>query len=193
MAPCPEYTNPSQKALMPPLIACAAVFATANTAFALGMPTANKTTRSIGSGTYNNSSAKAPLNQKKRAFDIFTLLNDVYKKLHGWHAVNSHYGTLTRRNFQKTNREDGLKEYRLNYTVQLTDIKAQKSVIFTPVKEYFIKYTTITENPQKSGFIIKQELTSFSVNPFIIRQWFCPNYVAFTYPYTVNYRCIIMF
>ena len=83
---------------------------------------------------HTNTSAKAPEGQKNRAFDVLRLLTEIYKKLHGWHGLKSNYGTLTRRNFSRVNREDGLKEYRMLFLTEITDQKAFKPAIMTLVK-----------------------------------------------------------
>ena len=78
----------------------------------------------------NNSSYRAPDKQKEVAFAIFDLIDETNRLLHGWgQALNTEsdkggYGKLIKQSISKINRRDGLREYRLLYSVQLTDTSA---------------------------------------------------------------------
>lgn len=82
-----------------------------------------------------NSSAQAPANQKERAYAVFDQLDSTNALLHGW-SPGEGFGVLTKVSMQKVNREDGLKEYRLVYSMQHYDtsaIVAAQLVPATPV------------------------------------------------------------
>jgi len=68
----------------------------------------------------SNSSYRAPADMRTAAFRPFDIIWATNRLLHGW-SGGRHYGSLTRGGFQKVNRRDGLREYRLTYRVQLND------------------------------------------------------------------------
>ena len=70
----------------------------------------------------NNSSAMAPVDQQKRVARMFTLITETNKLLHGFHGAG--YGPLTKQTLTRVKRRDGLKEFVLTYSVQLTDTSA---------------------------------------------------------------------
>lgn len=77
----------------------------------------------------SNSSFKAPDGQRERAFAIFDLISETNRLLHGWTPEpikknTGNFGMLTKQSFSKVNRRDMLKEYRLVYRIQLTDVSA---------------------------------------------------------------------
>ena len=74
------------------------------------------------------SNARATEEQKKAAFRSFDLITETNRLLHGWTGAE-HYGPLTRAGFQKINRRDQLREYRLTYKVQLTNSSAEKQAV----------------------------------------------------------------
>lgn len=65
-----------------------------------------------------NSSTRAPLLQKQKAFSIYELVEKVHQHLHGWSPVING-GGLTRTNFAKVRRNDGIQEIRVVYTIGL--------------------------------------------------------------------------
>ncbi|MDR2383299.1 MAG: hypothetical protein LBD76_05375 [Prevotellaceae bacterium] len=73
----------------------------------------------------NNSSYQSPESQKDVAFAIFDLIAETNRLLHGWGQPVSNeksgYGRLIKQQISKVNRRDGLREYKLLYSVQLTD------------------------------------------------------------------------
>lgn len=81
----------------------------------------------------SNSSYRAPGNQKEAAFRPFDLIWATNRLLHGW-TGGKHYGPLTKLSMQKINRKDGLREYRLMYSVQLTDSSAAMVYPVAPAK-----------------------------------------------------------
>ncbi len=65
-------------------------------------------------------SKSASVAQKDKALTIFDAIKDVNELLHCW-SGSDHYSPLSRIGFSKTSRQDGIREYVVNYKVQLTD------------------------------------------------------------------------
>ncbi len=70
----------------------------------------------------SNTSAQAPAEQRTKATHLFTILNEANRLLHGFHGEG--YGRLTKQAISRVKRRDGLKEYTLTFSVQLTDTSA---------------------------------------------------------------------
>jgi hypothetical protein len=80
-----------------------------------------------------NTSYQAPESMRQAAYRTFDHVSAANRLLHGW-TSSDHYGTLTRVSMAKVNRPDGLREYRLTYRVQLTDVGAVRVAGVTPAK-----------------------------------------------------------
>ncbi|MDR0295161.1 MAG: hypothetical protein LBH91_03085 [Prevotellaceae bacterium] len=70
----------------------------------------------------SNSGAMAPDGQRAKAARMFSLLSETNRLLHGFHGEG--YGRLTKQGLSRMKRRDGLKEFVLTYSVQLTDSSA---------------------------------------------------------------------
>ncbi|KGO89749.1 hypothetical protein [Flavobacterium suncheonense] len=78
-------------------------------------------TVTIGNIKITNSSARAPQGQKNNAWAIWDLIELVHAKLHGWHPTNL-AGALIRTGQQRVIRDDGIQEYRITYSIGLTNV-----------------------------------------------------------------------
>ena len=101
-----------------------------------------------------NSNPKAPASQQANAASIFDLISDVYSSLHGWTA-DSTYGPLTRTLTRKVNRDDGIREFEMVFSVQLIDdsAKINYDTVDVPAKIH----VSILKNgtpPDETGFEI---------------------------------------
>lgn len=67
-----------------------------------------------------NSSNKAPIFQKEKAFAIWDLINKVHEILQGW-SPQENAGALIRTTFSKVRRDDGVQEFRVIYSIGLHD------------------------------------------------------------------------
>lgn len=70
----------------------------------------------------SNSSAQVPKGQRNKAARMFALIRATNRLLHGFHGEG--YGQLTKQTITRVKRPDGLKEYALTYSVQITDDSA---------------------------------------------------------------------
>ncbi|WP_229723800.1 hypothetical protein [Chryseobacterium sp.] len=66
----------------------------------------------------SNSSYKAPAAQKAKAWEIWDIVNDAHKVLHGWNPVSG-TGKLIRTGISQVRRDDGVQEIRVVYTIGL--------------------------------------------------------------------------
>lgn len=66
----------------------------------------------------SNTSLKAPMGQKNNAHAVWTLLEEVHKVLQGWKPLK-YSGALIRTSWRKPKRNDGIQEYKINYTFTL--------------------------------------------------------------------------
>ncbi len=71
----------------------------------------------------SNTSGKAPQGQRDAAFAIFDTLELIHKTLHGW-SGSEHYSKLIRTAMKRVLRDDGMRIYEINYTVELVDNSA---------------------------------------------------------------------
>jgi hypothetical protein len=62
------------------------------------------------------SNAHATQQSREKAFGIFTHLEEVHQKLHGWCPADG-CSKLSRTSTQKVKREDGIKEYKVKYSI----------------------------------------------------------------------------
>lgn len=65
-----------------------------------------------------NSSFKAPVGQKNDAFEIWRLVEELHKAIHGL-EINS--GKMIRQNMVSVKRDDGVQEVRVVYSLALSD------------------------------------------------------------------------
>jgi len=72
----------------------------------------------------SNSSVNAPATQKAAAAGILDLMSTIHSKLHGWTADSAN-GPLTRTLTRRVNREDGIREYEIVFSVQFIDTSAE--------------------------------------------------------------------
>lgn len=86
-------------------------------------------------------SKMASAKQKDNALLIFDYLSEINRLLHGW-SGSDNYGPLTRVSITKSARQDGIKEYVINYKVQFTDDSAVENT-------NTIKKTSITVQMEK--------------------------------------------
>ncbi|GGB82885.1 hypothetical protein GCM10007424_23640 [Flavobacterium suaedae] len=68
-----------------------------------------------------NSSLKAPVFQKEKAFKIHRIIEQVHKKIHGFRPVPGH-DNLIRVNLRKVRRDDGIQEYLITYSIGLNNV-----------------------------------------------------------------------
>ncbi len=87
----------------------------------------------------SNTNPKAPAGQRTAAASIYDVMQTAFKHLHGWTASSAN-GPLTRTLTRKVNREDGIREFEVIYSVQLLDTDAK------PV------YTAYPMTPEKITF-----------------------------------------
>lgn len=74
-------------------------------------------------------STGANTDQQSKALLIFDLIASINSSLHCWHQAGSNYGPLTRTAIRKAKRLDGIREYQVNYRVDLKDSSAVKPVL----------------------------------------------------------------
>jgi hypothetical protein len=86
----------------------------------------------------SNTNVKAPASQQAAAASIFDLLTSIHQALHGWTA-DSMNGPLTRTLTRKVNRDDGIREFEMIYSVQIIDDSAKPGTIEYPMTEQKIK------------------------------------------------------
>ena len=72
----------------------------------------------------SNTNQKAPSSQQVAAASIFDLLTAIHTALHGWTADSAN-GPLTRTLTRKVNRDDGIREFEMIFSVQLIDDSAK--------------------------------------------------------------------
>lgn len=71
------------------------------------------------------SNANASTEQREKAFGIFDLIDQVHAKLHGWNPCNG-TNMLVRAKTQKVKRDDGMKEYKIFYSIVVETEKPEK-------------------------------------------------------------------
>lgn len=93
----------------------------------------------------SNTNPKAPSTQQQKASGIFDLLTSVHQSLHGWTA-DSMNGPLTRLLTRKVNRDDGIREFEMIYSVQLIDDSAKPVLDTYEVTPDKVKITVQLQN-----------------------------------------------
>lgn len=92
--------------------------------------TANPINRQIGEGTItfiladlklSNTSHRAPQSQKDNAWDIWTIIEDLHKTVHGWKPIEGS-GALMRSGLKRIRRDDGIQEYQITYSIGFANI-----------------------------------------------------------------------
>lgn len=68
-----------------------------------------------------NTSAKAPETQKNYTLGIWGLIKDIHKAMHGF-IPDETAGALIRTNMQRTNRDDGVQEYKIYYGFAISNV-----------------------------------------------------------------------
>jgi len=74
----------------------------------------------------SNSSVNAPSGQQAAAASILDLMSSIHAKLHGWTADTAN-GPLTRTLTRRINRDDGIREYEMIFSVQFIDTSAENT------------------------------------------------------------------
>ena len=102
----------------------------------------------------SNSNPKAPSSQQTAAASIFDMLTLIHVALHGWTADSAN-GPLTRTLTRKVNRDDGIREFEMVFSVQLIDdsAKINYDTVDVPAKIH----VSILKNgtpPDETGFYI---------------------------------------
>ncbi len=67
-----------------------------------------------------NTSHRAPQRQKENAWEIWDLIDDIHKVLHGWKPTDR-TGALIRTSLKRVVRDDGIQEYRISYSLGISD------------------------------------------------------------------------
>ena len=80
----------------------------------------------------SNTNPKASVSQRAAANTIFDVMKDSFASLHGWTASSAN-GPLTRTQTRKVNREDGIREFEVIYSVQLIDTDAKPVLTAYPM------------------------------------------------------------
>lgn len=65
-----------------------------------------------------NTSFNAPKTQKWHGFEIWEILQEVHNHLHGFRP-SERSGVLSRTNYNRVRRDDGVQEIRINYSLSL--------------------------------------------------------------------------
>lgn len=65
-----------------------------------------------------NSSFKSPLAQKNKAWEIWEIIQKAHEEIHGWNPLPGS-GKLIRTNITKTQRDDGVQQVQVIYTMGL--------------------------------------------------------------------------
>ncbi|MCB6971839.1 MULTISPECIES: hypothetical protein [Butyricimonas] len=80
---------------------------------------------------YNGVSARLPIKQQEREFEIFSLIENVNKKLHG-HGGET-YSRLMRISLKNMLREDAVREFVMTYKFAYTDMTGESNLTKYPV------------------------------------------------------------
>ena len=88
----------------------------------------------------SNTSGQAPAGQRDKAARMYKLVEETNKLLHGFNGQG--YGSLIKQSLSRVKRHDGLKEYSLEFLVQITDASA------TPVFRQIPKPTPVIKIEQ---------------------------------------------
>lgn len=74
----------------------------------------------IGNLKFSNTSQRAPQSQKDNAWSIWTVIDDLHKKVHGWKPLKDS-GALMRTSLKRIRRDDGIQEYQITYSIGFTN------------------------------------------------------------------------
>lgn len=77
-------------------------------------------TFTIATQKLTNSSAKAPVEQKRKSLEILVLSQLLHEKIHGWRPTQK-TGKLLRRRISKQRRDDAILVYILTYTMSVSN------------------------------------------------------------------------
>jgi hypothetical protein len=92
--------------------------------------TANPVNRQMAEGTItfilanlklSNSSQRAPQTQKDNAWNIWTIIDDLHKAVHGWKPTEDS-NALIRTGLRRIRRDDGIQEYQITYSIGLSNV-----------------------------------------------------------------------
>lgn len=110
---------------------CALIDVTALTFSNIGKDmTANPINRQAAEGTItfiiadvklSNTSQRAPQSQKNNAWSIWTVLEEVHQKVHGWKPT-ADSGALIRTSHKRIRRDDGIQEYQVTYSLSKANV-----------------------------------------------------------------------
>lgn len=81
-----------------------------------------------------NNSLNAPVTQKEKAAEIWLVIENIHKALHGWRAstgsatASQHFGTLSRVSTRRIKRDDGIRQFEVIYSCLCTDASAQEAI-----------------------------------------------------------------
>ena len=79
----------------------------------------------------SNSSKAAPAGQKANSNSFYTLTQQVYTALHGWSGA-SHYSAFIRLSERRVQRDDGVKEHWMIFTIEIKDSSAMAVMTTLP-------------------------------------------------------------
>lgn len=93
----------------------------------------------------SNSSQQAPKTQRNKYEELFNIMQTVFSRFHGWHAVGSAYGTLSRIGFRRNHRDDGVREYHILFRCVVKDTAAVTPIedIANQVPDYIRPHVTV--------------------------------------------------
>lgn len=78
-------------------------------------------TITVGNLKLTNTGLNAPQLQKDKAWEVWDIIEKIHQKLHGFKPTNI-TGALIRNDLQRVVRDDGIQEYRINYTMGMTNV-----------------------------------------------------------------------
>lgn len=92
--------------------------------------TANPVNRQMAEGTItfilanlklSNTSQRAPQTQKDNAWNIWTIIDDLHKAVHGWKPTE-YSNALIRTGLRRIRRDDGIQEYQITYSIGVSNV-----------------------------------------------------------------------
>ena len=75
----------------------------------------------LGNLKLSNTSQRAPQSQKDNAWNIWTIIDDLHKAVHGWKPTEDS-NALIRTRLKRIRRDDGIQEYQITYSIGLSNI-----------------------------------------------------------------------
>lgn len=91
---------------------------------------ANPVNRQMAEGTItfilanvklSNTSQRAPQSQKDNAWNIWTIIDDLHKAVHGWKPTEDS-NALVRTGLRRIRRDDGIQEYQITYSIGISNV-----------------------------------------------------------------------